>query len=309
MKLKFSILVMLFVVVPLVEMNAQSYNVYVECVGNGGGSVYTSATGDRDLCGVQTRYNRNQQVQYSIQPRWDSDLEHLYVNSVDRMADVTRGGSGSSVSQYYFSFSPNTATSIQPVFMLTDMEDIPVVITCTGTGSGSVYRTEYPEDDLCGSTDYLIPGFVASYDFLPGQESKLTHLYVNNVDRMDELQVFSSNTSTSYRFFGYAFNTATSMVPIFERKEVGFGPVSSLLDCRLYPSPASDGRTVLSVAGIQGSVEVSVYGIDGTVYARHQTNVAFSAGQRFELRGLPRGIYLVRVEAAEGSRTMKLIVQ
>ena len=302
MKMKFSILVMLFVVVPLVEMNAQSYNVYVECVGNGGGSVYTSATGDRDLCGVQTRYNRNQQVQYSIQPRWDSDLEHLYVNSVDRMADVTRGGSGSSVSQYYFSFSPNTATSIQPVFMLTDMEDIPVVITCTGTGSGSVYRTEYPEDDLCGSTDYLIPGFVASYDFLPGQESKLTHLYVNNVDRMDELQVFSSNTSTSYRFFGYAFNTATSMVPIFERKEVGFGPVSSLLDCRLYPNPASDG-------GIQGSVEVSVYGIDGTVYARHQTNVAFSAGQRFELRGLPRGIYLVRVEAAEGSRTMKLIVQ
>ena len=271
--------------------------------------MYTSATGDRDLCGVQTRYNRNQQVQYSIQPRWDSDLEHLYVNSVDRMADVTRGGSGSSVSQYYFSFSPNTATSIQPVFMLTDMEDIPVVITCTGTGSGSVYRTEYPEDDLCGSTDYLIPGFVASYDFLPGQESKLTHLYVNNVDRMDELQVFSSNTSTSYRFFGYAFNTATSMVPIFERKEVGFGPVSSLLDCRLYPNPASDGRTVLSVAGIQGSVEVSVYGIDGTVYARHQTNVAFSAGQRFELRGLPRGIYLVRVEAAEGSRTMKLIVQ
>ena len=307
MKLKFSILVMLFVVVPLVEMNAQSYNVYVECVGNGGGSVYTSATGDRDLCGVQTRYNRNQQVQYSIQPRWDSDLEHLYVNSVDRMADVTRGGSGSSVSQYYFSFSPNTATSIQPVFMLTDMEDIPVVITCTGTGSGSVYRTEYPEDDLCGSTDYLIPGFVASYDFLPGQESKLTHLYVNNVDRMDELQVFSSNSSTYYRFFGYAFNSATSMVPIFERK-TGFVPVTSKLDCRLSPNPASDGRTVLSVAGIQGSVEVSVYGIDGTVYARHQTNVAFSAGQRFELRGLPRGIYLVRVEAAEGSRTMKLIV-
>ena len=308
MKLKFSILVMLFVVVPLVEMNAQSYNVYVECVGNGGGSVYTSATGDRDLCGVQTRYNRNQQVQYSIQPRWDSDLEHLYVNSVDRMADVTRGGSGSSVSQYYFSFSPNTATSIQPVFMLTDMEDIPVVITCTGTGSGSVYRTEYPEDDLCGSTDYLIPGFVASYDFLPGQESMLTHLYVNNVDRVDELQVFSSNSSTYYRFFGYAFNSATSMVPIFERK-TGFVPVTSKLDCRLSPNPASDGRTVLSVAGIQGSVEVSVYGIDGTVYARHQTNVAFSAGQRFELRGLPRGIYLVRVEAAEGSRTMKLIVQ
>ena len=229
------------------------------------------------------------------------------MNSVDRMADVTRGGSGSSVSQYYFSFSPNTATSIQPVFMLTDMEDIPVVITCTGTGSGSVYRTEYPEDDLCGSTDYLIPGFVASYDFLPGQESMLTHLYVNNVDRVDELQVFSSNTSTSYRFFGYAFNTATSMVPIFERK-TGFVPVTSKLDCRLSPNPASDGRTVLTVAGIQGSVEVSVYGIDGTVCVRHQTNVAFSSGQRFELRGLPRGIYLVRVEAAEGSRTMKLIV-
>ena len=307
MKLKFSILVMLFVVVPLVEMNAQSYNVYVECVGNGGGSVYTSATGDRDLCGVQTRYNRNQQVQYSIQPRWDSDLEHLYVNSVDRMADVTRGGSGSSVSQYYFSFSPNTATSIQPVFMLNDMDDIPVVITCTGTGSGSVYKTEYPGEDLCGTTDYLIPGFVASYDFLPGQESMLTHLYVNNVDRVDELQVFSSNSSTYYRFFGYAFNSATSMVPIFERK-TGFVPVTSKLDCRLSPNPASDGRTVLTVAGIQGSVEVSVYGIDGTVCVRHQTNVAFSSGQRFELRGLPRGIYLVRVEAAEGSRTMKLIV-
>lgn len=300
---------MLFAVMPLVEMNAQSYNVNIECVGNGGGSVYTAATGDRDLCGEQTRYYYNQQVQFSIQPRWDSDLTNLYVNNVDRMADVTRGGSGSSVSQYYFSFSPNTSTSIQPVFMLNDMEDIPVIITCTGTGSGSVVRTEYPEDDLCGTTDLLIPGFVASYDFLPGQESMLSHLYVNNVDRMDELQVFSSNTSTSYRFFGYAFNTATSMVPVFERKEVGIGPVASMLDCSLYPNPASGGRTVLSVAGIQGSVEVSVYGIDGTVYTRRQVNVAYSAGQQFELRGLPQGIYLVRVEAAEGSRTMKLIVQ
>jgi hypothetical protein len=135
----------------------------------------------------------------------------------------------------------------------------------------------------------------------------LTHLYVNNVDRVDELQVFSSNSSTYYRFFGYAFNSATSMVPIFERK-ASFVPVTSKLDCRLSPNPASDGRTVLTVAGIQGSVEVSVYGIDGTVCVRHRTNVAFSSGQRFELRGLPRGIYLVRVEAAEGSRTMKLIV-
>ena len=307
MKLKFSILVMLFAVVPLVEMNAQSYNVYIECVGNGSGSVYTTATGDRDLCGELTQYYHNQQVLFSIQPRWDSDLTNLYVNNVDRMADVVWDGSGSSVSQYYFSFSPNTATSIQPVFMLNDMDDIPVVITCTGTGSGSVYNTEYPGEDLCGTTDYLIPGFVASYDFLPGQESMLTHLYVNNVDRVDELQVFSSNSSTYYRFFGYAFNSATSMVPIFERK-TGFVPVTSKLDCRLSPNPASDGRTVLTVAGIQGSVEVSVYGIDGTVCVRHQTNVAFSSGQRFELIGLPRGIYLVRVEAAEGSRTMKLSV-
>ena len=286
MKLKFSILVMFFTVVPLVEMNAQSYNVYIECVGNGSGSVYTTATGDRDLCGELTQYYHNQQVLFSIQPRWDSDLTNLYVNNVDRMADVVWDGSGSSVSQYYFSFSPNTATSIQPVFMLNDMDDIPVVITCTGTGSGSVYKTEYPGEDLCGTTDYLIPGFVASYDFLPGQESMLTHLYVNNVDRVDELQVFSSNSSTYYRFFGYAFNSATSMVPIFERK-TGFVPVTSKLDCRLSPNPASDGRTV---------------------FVRHQTNVAFSSGQRFELRGLPRGIYLVRVEAAEGSRTMKLIV-
>lgn len=290
-------------VVPVWSVNAQSVNVDVECLGNGSGSVFRSTYPGQDRCGQQDSYNSSQYVTYLFRPGTDSRLAHLYVNNVDRMADVRSYGSGSSASQFSFSFSVNTSTSLQPVFALNSV-DIPVSVSCIGSGTGSVYRDAIP-DDRCGNTDMYPDGFFATYDFLPGQESLLAHLYVNNVDRLGEVQTFTSGSSTSYRL-GFAVNTAVSLIPVFDRK-VGVNSVDATLSCCLMPNP-SDGRTVLKIDGVNGAVDVSVYGVDGVVHSRQQVVVP-SSGKRVELDGLSRGVYLVRVECAEGSITKKLIVR
>ena len=287
----------------VVGVNAQRVNVNVECLGNGSGSVFRSTDPTQDRCGQQDSYNPSQYVSYLFMPGTNSRLSHLYVNNVDRMADVRSYSSGSSASQFLFSFSVNTSTSLQPVFALNNV-DIPVTVSCIGSGTGHVYLNAIP-DDRCGNTDMYPDNFFATYDFLPGEESLLAHLYVNSVDRLSDVQTFTSGSSTSYRL-GFAVNTAVSLIPVFDRK-VGVSPIYATLSCCLMPNP-SDGHTVLKIDGINGLVDVSVYGIDGVVHS-HQQEIVPPSGKRVELEGLSRGVYLVRVECAEGSVTKKLIVR
>ena len=66
---------------------------------------------------------------------------------------------------------------------------------------------------------------------------------------------------------------------------------------------------MVTIGGVQGSAMVTVYGIDGTLHAQKQITVSHPYPQQFILEDLPKGIYLVRVETAEGTRTVKLIVK
>ena len=308
MKQIYSSFLLLFLVLFFDGAFAQQENVCVDvqCMGNGTGSIFQSSNVSLNRCGQQDWYNRHQTATYIIRPDYGSHLSHLYVNNVDRVNDVNYTGSGTSASMFWFSFSVGTATSLQPIFSLTGSTDaIPVIISCLGTGTGRVARTDVPDDDLCGVTENYMPGFVASYDFLPGQESVLSHLYVNNVDRVGDVQTLTSGSSTSYRL-GFAVTSAMSIVPFFDRA-VGIRPVGNELSCSLFPNP-TEGRAVLTVSGVQGIVEVTVCGVGGTVVARQQVSVP-PTGRRVELEGLSRGVYFVRVDSSEGSRTMKLIVR
>ena len=303
---RFFLLSPLFLFFEGVSAQQEQCRVDVQCMGNGSGCVFQSSNVSLNRCGQQDWYNRYQTANYLIRPDYGSRLSHLYVNNVDRMNDVHSAGSGTSASIFSFSFGVGTSTSLQPIFTLEGSTDaIPVIITCMGTGTGRVARTDEPDDDLCGVTDTYMPDFVASYDFLPGQESILSHLYVNNVDRLGDVQTLTSGSSTSYRL-GFAVTSAVSMIPVFDQP-VGIRTVGNELSCSLFPNP-TEGRAVLTVSGVQGTVEVTVCGVGGTVVARQQVSVS-PTGRKVELEGLPRGVYFVRVDSSEGSRTMKLIVR
>ena len=310
MKLYYKVLIIAVILLTGIRTQAQPVSVNVDCIGNGGGQVFMETYNpELNRCGSEDYFYQFQYLHYVIQPDYDSYLAHLYVNNVDRMADLTTNGTNASVRKYYFTYRLNSATSIQPVFMLDNPVNIPVIITCIGTGTGSVVQSAMPQDERCGATDNYLPGFIASYDFLPGQESVLSHLYVNNVDRIGEVQTHTSGSSASNRYFSFAVNTATSMVPVFDRQgNIGVPNAEPPFACSLYPNP-SNGRAALTVCGVRGSVSVTVHGIDGRQYVQKQINISQPSGQQVVLEGLPKGVYLVRVESTIGTRTMKLIVR
>lgn len=91
-----------------------------------------------------------------------------------------------------------------------------VTIACMGTGSGEVERADSPGSNICGTVDQVYEGFVASYKFLPSQGSELTHLYVNNVDRINEVQTSSSASSSSYSLWSYTPTGSTTIYSVFD---------------------------------------------------------------------------------------------
>ena len=104
-----------------------------------------------------------------------------------------------------------------------------VSINCTGNGFGSVfhdineYSGYYYDGSLCGQSELREPGFLASYDFLPGDGCTLAHLYVNDVDRINDVVTHSSGTSISY--YTYSFNVTDSVTylnPVFNYPSYNF---------------------------------------------------------------------------------------
>lgn len=96
---------------------------------------------------------------------------------------------------------------------------VAVRINCTGTGNGEVQRTYEYNGNRCGATDYYFDEFIASYDFLPDQTSELTHVYVNNVDRINDIYTHYSGTSGSVHTLWFSLNSASSITinPVFNR--------------------------------------------------------------------------------------------
>lgn len=85
-------------------------------------------------------------------------------------------------------------------------------ITCMGTGAGTVERVDVPSSNLCGTVQQVTGGVVPRYKFLPAQGSVLTHLYVNGVDRINEVE---SDSSNSLLWCYIPLDTAT-VYPVFD---------------------------------------------------------------------------------------------
>lgn len=86
---------------------------------------------------------------------------------------------------------------------------VPVDINCTG--NGNVQKTYVYDGDRCGMTDYYSEGFFASYDFLPDEDNELTHLYVNNVDRINDIYTHYSGSSGVVHTFRFSVGSANSV--------------------------------------------------------------------------------------------------
>ena len=86
---------------------------------------------------------------------------------------------------------------------------IPISFNCSG--DGQVQKTYIYDGNRCGSTDYYSEDFYASYDFLPDEGNELTHLYVNNVDRINDIYTHYSGSSGAVHTFGFNVSTANSL--------------------------------------------------------------------------------------------------
>ena len=194
---------------------AQDIYIPVDIYCTGDGQVQETYTYDGDRCGTTDYYSEGFIASYDFLPDENSELTNLYVNNVDRINDIYTHYSGSSGMVYTFRFSVGSANSvsssisINPVFSPRIDNIIPVDIYCTG--DGQVQETYTYDGDRCGTTDYYSEGFIASYDFLPDENSELTNLYVNNVDRINDIYTYYSGSSGMVYTFRFSVSTANSV--------------------------------------------------------------------------------------------------
>lgn len=190
--------------------------VSVNCTGRGSGYTFYTNNYTGDLCGTSEILPQGFLASYDFIPT-DGHLDHLYVNNVDRINDVVTHSSGSSASYYTYSFTVTGSTTVNPVF---NYDFYPVSFNCEGDGSGAVYNSYgLTVDNLCGEIDSVRQGFLASYSFIPSRGNDMTHLYVNNVDRISDAYSESYGTYSSTHYYSYEFevNAATTVRPVFTR--------------------------------------------------------------------------------------------
>ena len=135
------------------------------------------------------------------------------------------------------------------VVALTD--GIPVEISCNG--SGEVQKTSIYDGNRCGMTDYYPEGFYASYDFLPDDDSELTHLYVHNVDRINDIYTHHSGSSGMVHTFGFTVSTANSV-----SSSISVNPVFSI---RTYQISAYSADTTMGYVIGAGAYEAGTTAI------------------------------------------------
>ncbi len=99
-------------------------------------------------------------------------------------------------------------------------------------------------------------------------------------------------------------------------EELDFEITSSLnnidinsLDITLYPNPATNTTTII-IKGIDGKVTISIIDVQGRII----TSVDKSSSENkikhsFDLDGLAKGMYYIRIETSNNIKTQKLIVQ
>lgn len=187
--------------------------VSVNCTGNGSGVVYNTANYTNDLCGSSEMIPVGFVASYDFIPT-DGSLTHLYVNSVDHINDVVTHSSGTAVTYYTYSFTVTGNTTLNPVF---EYPTYPVIISCSGDGTGEVYNINNYYNNLCGAIDSVRQGFIASYEFIPSAGNDLTHLYVNSIDRISDAYHYTYGTYSSTYTYSFLVDTPTVVTPVFTR--------------------------------------------------------------------------------------------
>ncbi len=99
-------------------------------------------------------------------------------------------------------------------------------------------------------------------------------------------------------------------------EELDFEITSSLnsididnLDITLYPNPANS-TTTISIKGIDGKVSISIIDIQGrTITSVDKNSSSNEIKHSFDLEGLAKGVYYIRVNAENSIKTQKLIIQ
>ena len=241
----------------MIKVVALTDGIPVEISCNGSGEVQKTSIYDGNRCGMTDYYPEGFYASYDFLPDDDSELTHLYVNNVDRINDIYTHHSGSSGMVHTFGFTVSTANSvsssisINPVFSYRPSNGIAVNFECTG--NGQVQKTYTYNGDRCGMTDYYPEGFYASYDFLPDDDSELTHLYVNNVDRINDIYTHHSGSSGMVHTFGFTVSTANSV-----SSSISVNPVFSI---RTYQISAYSADTTMGYVIGAGAYEAGTTAI------------------------------------------------
>jgi hypothetical protein len=74
----------------------------------------------------------------------------------------------------------------------------------------------------------------------------------------------------------------------------------------IYPNPASNKISITTTSKTQGETQVSIYSINGQLIQSNK----FQKQDRFEMdvSTMQKGIYLLRIQSAEGVETKKLVL-
>ena len=173
---------------------AQYYSIDFQCVGTGSGTIRRQGS-YTNLCGGSESIQEGYYATYTFLPSSGSSLSHLYVNNVDKIDELNHYETGSGMSYSWTVSNIRQNYTITAVF--NQAQYYSVDFQCVGTGSGTIRRQGY-YTNLCGETDYIQEGYYATYSFIPSSESVLSHLYVNNVDMINDLGYYDTGSGMSY---------------------------------------------------------------------------------------------------------------
>jgi len=180
---------------------AQIYTVDFLCAGTGTGQIRRDDSYYYyyyNLCGESDNVQEGYYATYEFIPGSGSRLSHLYVNSVDMINSLSSYENGSGIS---YSWTISNASQNYTVRAVFDQAQIYTVdFLCAGTGTGQIRRDDsyYYYYNLCGESDNVQEGYYATYAFIPGSGSRLSHLYVNSVDMINSLSSYENGSGISY---------------------------------------------------------------------------------------------------------------
>lgn len=252
-----------------------TYSVRFVCEGNVVGDIDITADSHNSLCGetITASSETPTTLYITVQP-YEFHIEHLYVNGVDHVADLT---THSSTTKKY-TFTPVEPTVVRAVFLgetvtITTHASPEIGGTVTGGGTCHIFDT-------------------ITLTATPASTWYFTQWQDGNTENPRQIVVSGNATYTAQ----------------FAQSGGIDNPNGSVAEVRLVPNPATDA-TVLTLSGMNGEVEVTVIDLNGRTVASRSLNCDGDCQLRLDLATLPAGDYFVRVQSEGNSFVKKLIVK